>query len=407
MRPADLPPAERFPHGTRARYVSGCRCDACLEAIRLDAAERRRRVHEAAAEVRPNPGPPAFKVFHRTRRDGTPYEIRARACPGTGGKPCVAGGAWLKGREVCVGCVHRAAVWNGMVPAAPVRAHLKRLARQGVGHKSVAAACDVSKTVLGDVLWGGKKLVRRRTADRVLAVTKDAIADGGRIDAAPTWKLIGELLEMGMTRSAIARELGQRSAVLQLSRHLVEARSALAVRKLHARVKAQGEGGFVRDASDPRYVAADAVAALLEELRELGISASEIRRRLGLVLKPRCTPGTFRRLRDLRAASLRQREVDERAARLRAVEEGGEGGVARICPDCGYTHDLEERRAALRRMLPCTAEDLREAHPCWWDGRRSAARERILYRDLRAVGAERTSGTWGIPDTAKDERSAA
>ncbi len=35
MRPADLPPADRYAHGTRARYVSGCRCDDCRRANRL------------------------------------------------------------------------------------------------------------------------------------------------------------------------------------------------------------------------------------------------------------------------------------------------------------------------------------------------------------------------------------
>lgn len=34
MRPADLPPAERYAHGMRARYVCGCRCDECRRANR-------------------------------------------------------------------------------------------------------------------------------------------------------------------------------------------------------------------------------------------------------------------------------------------------------------------------------------------------------------------------------------
>ena len=31
-RPVDLPPAERYLHGSRARYVTGCRCAPCREA---------------------------------------------------------------------------------------------------------------------------------------------------------------------------------------------------------------------------------------------------------------------------------------------------------------------------------------------------------------------------------------
>jgi len=41
-RPADLPPAEAYPHGSRARYVAGCRCDDCRRANREYARERAR-----------------------------------------------------------------------------------------------------------------------------------------------------------------------------------------------------------------------------------------------------------------------------------------------------------------------------------------------------------------------------
>jgi hypothetical protein len=392
MKPTDLPPPDRYAHGTRARYVSGCRCEACRERIRLDAVDRTRRLHEAAAEVAPNPGPPRFKPVIRKRRDGTPYEIRARACPGTGGTPCVAGGAWLKGRPVCIACVDRAVIWNGMVDAAPVRAHLRKLARRGVGHKSVAAACDVSKTVLADVLWGGKTKVRKHTADRVLAVTVDAAADGARIDARPTWKLVREMLEAGLSKGEIGGGLGQGGRTLQLGARLVEAQTALAVRKLHARVMAQGEGGFVRDPADARFIDPGVVAAVLEELRSLGVSP---RARLGFQVKPRCVPETFRKLRAVLAAARRQAEVDARAARLREAEEGGLMVEPELCPDCGASHAREQRQARLARLLPLSLEGLREALPCFYDG--TEAGERRLYRDLRAIGAERVDDAWTVP----------
>lgn len=43
MRPVDLPPAERYPHGKRARYVAGCRCDECRKANREYAKARERK----------------------------------------------------------------------------------------------------------------------------------------------------------------------------------------------------------------------------------------------------------------------------------------------------------------------------------------------------------------------------
>jgi predicted ArsR family transcriptional regulator len=126
-------------------------------------------------------------------------------------------------------------VWNGDVDAAPVRRHLRKLSRRGVGYKSVAAACDVSKTILLLVLTGRKRAVRKRTADRVLAVTRDAIADAGLVDARPTWKLLDELLQedTGFTRAELARRLGYRTPALQLRHGKVLARTALRVARLY------------------------------------------------------------------------------------------------------------------------------------------------------------------------------
>jgi len=356
-RPTDLPPADRFAHGTVARYVSGCRCEPCHGALRRREADRARRVREAAASVAPNPGPPRWKLTHRTSSAGLRYEFRVRICPGTGGAPCIAGGTWLRaGRPVCLRCADRAAVWNGLVDAGPVRAHLRRLGRQGVGPVSVAAACDVGKTVLTEILWGGKKLVRRRTADRVLAVTADAAADGGRIDARPTWKLIDELLEAGLTKMEIARRLGQSGPGLQLGPEKVLARTALAIRRLHARVMAESDGNrFVRDAADPRYVDAGEAVAIMRELAKAEIGPAAVARRLGVValrFKARCTPGTLRKLRAILASVSRQADVDARAERFRRQEadEGAPGGA--ICTACGASHAPWERRTRLATICP-------------------------------------------------------
>ncbi len=398
-RPSDLPPPERYAHGTCARYVSGCRCDDCRGAVLRREADRRQRIREAAAEVKPNSGPPAFKPVRR-RSHGRWIIVDVPVCPGTGGAPCVVGGAWLKQPwqwPVCRSCVDRAAVWNGVVDAAPVRAHLKRLQRQGVGYQSVAAACDVGKTVLAEILWAGKRTIRKRAAERVLAVTKDAIADGGRIPAGPTWKLVDELLSAGLTKMAIAKEIGQCGPALQLSRHLVLARTALAVRRLHARVMAEAERGtFPRDPADRRFIDASVVAALLEELRDLGFTRHAVCRRLGFALKPRCTPATLRKLRAMLAAAQRQADVDERAERLRRIEEGEAAPTTRLCTGCGSSHAPEERRARLARLLPAESSALREALPCLYGGPSHSTGERALYRDLGALGAVDVGGTWAL-----------
>jgi hypothetical protein len=251
VTPVGMPPPERYAHGTRARYVARCRCDDCRRANREYARQR--------------------------------AEAQARG------------------------------EWNGLVDAAEVRAHLRALSRQGVGYKSVADACDVSRTTLAKVLSGSKRTVRKTTAERVLAVDGEAAADGAHVSAAPLWRLVREMRAAGVTLREMAERLGRKHRSLQFGRRWTEAASLLEVRRLHAEV-----------------------------MREL------------------------------------------------AMEKAAEA----ICPECDQSHDPEDRQRVILRMLPCTTEELREAHPCWWDGARDAARERCLYRDLGAAHAVKVDGLW-------------
>ena len=178
-RPADMSPPERFPHGTRARYVSRCRCDECRRA-------NREYAHERAIA----------KVYGKT---------------------------------------------NELVSAGPVRKHLLKLRRQGVGRRTVAEACDVSCTILSEVIVGTKRQVRRRTAERVLAVTREAIADHAPVSAKLTWYRIGVLLEEGFTKAELARRFGYQRPALQLGKTQVLARTA---RKVERFYKQMTVGGF-------------------------------------------------------------------------------------------------------------------------------------------------------------------
>lgn len=51
MRPVDLPPIEHYPHGTRARYVAGCRCTECRAANKRAYHELQKRAIAAAEEI--------------------------------------------------------------------------------------------------------------------------------------------------------------------------------------------------------------------------------------------------------------------------------------------------------------------------------------------------------------------
>jgi hypothetical protein len=247
-RPIDLPPAERFAHGSRARYVAGCRCGDCRGANALAYRERQALKRERVAEVVANAATPELKVFFRTRRDGSRYEVRGRACPGANGEPCVASGAWLRGQgAVCARCVERVTVWGGMVDAARARAHLIALQRAGLGYKQVAAAASVGNSIVQGVRRGSVRQIRATTERRILAVDEGAMGDAALVDAAETWRLLGEVKQRGLTDVEVARGMGYRWLPGILSqprgadvRRLCTRRTAAKVERLWRRVVREG-----------------------------------------------------------------------------------------------------------------------------------------------------------------------
>jgi hypothetical protein len=111
-----MPDPERFTHGTRSRYVTGCRCDDCRDANRVYENDRNRaRIY---GHTSPNP----------------------------------------------------------FVDAAPVRAHLLRLTEAGLDRRTVADAADVPPSTVAEVIAATKAKLRTTTAQRLLAVTVATIA---------------------------------------------------------------------------------------------------------------------------------------------------------------------------------------------------------------------------------------
>lgn len=129
------------------------------------------------------------------------------------------------------------------VDAGDVVAHVRELQKLGVGYKTVAARAGVSKSSLLKLLTGERTRCRPDMVVKILDVPIDAalVADGQYVDAAFTWHLIGQLLEMGWTKVGIAEVLGQ-SRALQLGREQVTAAHARAVRALWRATK----GGHVK-----------------------------------------------------------------------------------------------------------------------------------------------------------------
>ena len=135
-------------------------------------------------------------------------------------------------------------LWVPYVPAGRARRHVKRLGEQGVGLKSVAKLSGVSYGSLVKLLYGEpsrgrppSKRIRPATEQAILSVQAHQARGAPRLPAAPSWKLIDDLLARGFSRVFIARELsGPKARSLQLDRYYVRASTAQRVTELHRRL---------------------------------------------------------------------------------------------------------------------------------------------------------------------------
>lgn len=167
--------AARFsakPHGTRHRYLSGCRCVPC-------------------------------------RAANSRYET-ARAAD------------------------RKAGDWNGYVSANAARAHILRLGRAGVGQKLIVAACDVPYSIVHSIATGRRLRIRARTERRIVAVDATVRGDNSLVDSAATWRLLDRLLEGGYSKVQLARWIvGPHARSLQLKRGRITARTASRVERVY------------------------------------------------------------------------------------------------------------------------------------------------------------------------------
>lgn len=122
------------------------------------------------------------------------------------------------------------------VNADPARAHVAWLATHGVGLKTVARRSGIATGTLSKLVYGTydpprppSKRIRPATLAAILAVRPDSHQDGTRTPAEPVWAMVGELVAAGVTKTQIARRLGQ-TGPLQLGRRFVTRRNAAAIR---------------------------------------------------------------------------------------------------------------------------------------------------------------------------------
>ncbi len=226
-------------HGTRGRYVFGCRCRLCRRANFLRAQAQFRRGTEMALALPAEPPRPAEARTYTYPDGRVVTRVYRSGCPGVEGKPCP-GKSYVRkdspgGR--CGRCRARLA-WNGNVPTARALAHIARLSRAGIGSHQVADASGVARSIILDMKAGRKTHIRKSTQERILAVDAGARADRSLVSAKRTQALLRQLIEEGgFTRSRLARELGYQGAnpVLRFRTAKIAARNALKVELLHRR----------------------------------------------------------------------------------------------------------------------------------------------------------------------------
>ena len=290
---SDLEKLALYPHGTRARYVSGCRCEECRAANRAYGKAREVRKHELASSVQVS-GPPIPSTMIRKGR-----EERIHRCPGVNGDPCARGGLWLRNRlPVCDRCLELGTVWNGRVDGTRAREHIAMLRKAGVGINAISDACGLARVTILRITRPGSSL-RLDNERAILAVTVDARAGGALVPAKRSKQILARLRKLGMRNRAISvalkgsvagLQIATRSRVLRETEHRLE------------RLLAKVESGKI--VPEPAYVPAAAELAWLRAIRDAGASLSWIEERLGWSIhwstKSQLRPAKRDQLRQLR-----------------------------------------------------------------------------------------------------------
>jgi hypothetical protein len=130
-------------------------------------------------------------------------------------------------------------VFNGIVPAGKARAHIIKLSNAGIGLRSIAAASDVSRSLLQEINKGQATRIRAQVEARILAVnSQTARGSGNLIPAAQTWRLINRLLREGFTERELAIRLGYKTPVLQINKRVVTAKTHAMIERYYNRIMA-------------------------------------------------------------------------------------------------------------------------------------------------------------------------
>lgn len=224
--------AARRKHGTRAMYVGErCRCFACRVA---NAGYQNGRDQE---KLRRSPWllkyarqSAQYVVTHRDTHE-IAYRGPLDEC--------------MRERDtrnrVVAAALPRNSVFASGSEIRRVRAHLEKLRDAGVGCRWLGMELGMSPSRLREIMSGkahktGRPArVRRETCARILKAWPNP-APGALVDAGETWRILREMLEAGMTKTAVAGELGYVGPALQIRTDRVKMRTEDRVRACHDRL---------------------------------------------------------------------------------------------------------------------------------------------------------------------------
>ena len=350
-----LPPGDKHPHGTRARYVGAkCRCSECRAANTAYYHSKKKK--DAALLISMNL-PKSTEVQEQvwtTAKGEKKVRTYRKACPGVLGEPCPNKSHLRKDSigGVCFPC-GRKLTYNGMVPAGPTRMHLKKLSARGIGYRTVAEASSMGSSILALVLRGDRKQVRASTERAVLAVTTCSRKGGVKVSAKGSWGLINYMMKNGLSRSNIASRLGSTAK-----------RPALQIRKDTITLTTK------------RKISEIYSAFLIEKKEAMQQQKAAVRQQK-------------RASQQQKKDALRQQRADAKACARekkelnRRLKEDG-----KICKKCYYSHSREVLLDRLRSVLPSSEAELLSWWPCTY------TTAKFLRLDLQAIRAEEWNGQW-------------
>lgn len=102
--------------------------------------------------------------------------------------------------------------YDRYAPAGPVRAHVRRLVRAGIGLKRIGAVSGVGNSTLGKLINGQhgrppSQRVLRSTAQRLLSVSVSDLAGGALVDQTGTARRLQALVAIGWSAAELGRRL--------------------------------------------------------------------------------------------------------------------------------------------------------------------------------------------------------